>query len=612
MLLTATSGWAIIDHGTTGVANTTLVKNVLQITPGDPANPTANIRDWIPCWGVNPWSQDGQWIVYQSQMGGGSGNQMNEICIIKKDGTSWQRLTNNSLGDTHGNFTPDGKKIVFQREVVANMAEVWVMNSDGTNQVSLTQAHGGPVMAGGCEQKPVISPDGKKIAFRAYNNGDDETGKIWVMNIDGSNPVNVSGIHDHATKHSWSPDSQWIIFSAQIQYSVNNVSRIFKVMPTGENLTMLSEDIDDPYCENWAAWSPDGMWISYHHRTNAVADNSEIWLMKTDGTGKKVLVSAIPDTLDPEEEWVCGPHSWHPTSQWITFKRNPGGDEKPIYIANVNNGEITKLTTGYNDGRMWWSPDGISILFKEYNYSTNTRDGALYNYDLLLLNLSDTFKTTRIINISASSVNFGFVLYKSTKSQTITVTNKGNVALTLGAITVSNTDFTIANDNVSNKTIAAGASATFNVVFKPTRFGKITANINIPSDDPAHPNSTIQLEGFGFIPTNKDDKCFIATAAFGSPLAGQVEILRQFRDKYLLTNTLGQKFVIWYYQNGPIAANFIQDKPLAKVLVQTALYPLIGFSFLLINGFIMPLVLIGLLLAVLLFFWFRRSRQELI
>ena len=92
--------------------------------------------------------------------------------------------------------------------------------------------------------------------------------------------------------------------------------------------------------------------------------------------------------------------------------------------------------------------------------------------------------------------------------------------------------------------------------------------------------------------------CFIATAAFGSPLAGQVEILRQFRDKYLLTNAPGQKFVAWYYRNGPVAASWIKDKPLAKIVVQMALYPLIGFSFLLIYGYL-PFVIIGFLLSVL-------------
>ena len=68
------------------------------------------------------------------------------------------------------------------------------------------------------------------------------------MNIDGTNPVKVSGALTKNTKHSWSPDSQWILFSAGVQYSAgpfhNDVSRIFKVRPDGANLTMLSENVD--------------------------------------------------------------------------------------------------------------------------------------------------------------------------------------------------------------------------------------------------------------------------------------------------------------------------------------------------------------------------------
>ena len=100
--------------------------------------------------------------------------------------------------------------------------------------------------------------------------------------------------------------------------------------------------------------------------------------------------------------------------------------------------------------------------------------------------------------------------------------------------------------------------------------------------------------------------CFIATAAFGSPMVGQVEILRQFRDRYLLTNHPGQKFVAWYYRNGPAAANYIKGKPLAKAAIRVALYPLIGFSFLLIYGYL-PFVAAGLLLTVFLFLRFNRS-----
>lgn len=101
--------------------------------------------------------------------------------------------------------------------------------------------------------------------------------------------------------------------------------------------------------------------------------------------------------------------------------------------------------------------------------------------------------------------------------------------------------------------------------------------------------------------------CFIATAAFGSPMAGQVEILRQFRDRYLMTNNSGQKFVAWYYRNSPSAANYIKDKPLAKVASQAALYPLIGFSYLLISGYL-PFVIVGLFLVTVLFFLLRAKK----
>lgn len=62
---------AAIDWGKEGVAAGAPVANILQITPGDPDDSNAEVQDWIPCWGVNPWSYDGQWIVYQSQIGDG-------------------------------------------------------------------------------------------------------------------------------------------------------------------------------------------------------------------------------------------------------------------------------------------------------------------------------------------------------------------------------------------------------------------------------------------------------------------------------------------------------------------------------------------------------------
>jgi hypothetical protein len=72
--------------------------------------------------------------------------------------------------------------------------------------------------------------------------------------------------------------------------------------------------------------------------------------------------------------------------------------------------------------------------------------------------------------------------------------------------------------------------------------------------------------------------CFITTAAFGSPLAPEVVILREFRDRYLLTNLPGQVFVSLYYAWSPPVARLISKHESLKVLARSTLYPTIILS----------------------------------
>jgi len=90
--------------------------------------------------------------------------------------------------------------------------------------------------------------------------------------------------------------------------------------------------------------------------------------------------------------------------------------------------------------------------------------------------------------------------------------------------------------------------------------------------------------------------CFIATAAFGSPLNPYVKILKEFRDTYLMTSAGGRKFVDLYYRVSPEIAGQVSANPFLRVIVLTILLPVIGFSFLALKVDLVPAVMLSALL----------------
>jgi hypothetical protein len=69
--------------------------------------------------------------------------------------------------------------------------------------------------------------------------------------------------------------------------------------------------------------------------------------------------------------------------------------------------------------------------------------------------------------------------------------------------------------------------------------------------------------------------CFIATAAYGSPSAPEVQVLRGFRDRVLLKSAPGRAFVAWYYRVSPGVAQFIGERAALRAAVRWALAPLV-------------------------------------
>jgi hypothetical protein len=72
--------------------------------------------------------------------------------------------------------------------------------------------------------------------------------------------------------------------------------------------------------------------------------------------------------------------------------------------------------------------------------------------------------------------------------------------------------------------------------------------------------------------------CCTATAAFGTPMAREIGILREFRDEYLLTNPLGRILADLYYTVSPPVADFITEHPRLKPIVRIGLAPAVAMS----------------------------------
>jgi hypothetical protein len=105
--------------------------------------------------------------------------------------------------------------------------------------------------------------------------------------------------------------------------------------------------------------------------------------------------------------------------------------------------------------------------------------------------------------------------------------------------------------------------------------------------------------------------CFIATVVYGTSIAGEIEILRGFRDEYLLTNPVGRVLVDLYYRVSPPMAKFITEHPSLKPIVRAGLLPAVTMSTVAVNTTpVEKIAIIGLLalVSVALAVWAARRR----
>ena len=263
-------------------------------------------------------------IAFTSQRDGGFA----EIYSMDSDGTNQTRLTTNAeIRDTDPQWSPDGTKIVFISDRDGNN-EIYVMDADGGNQTRLTTTDAG-------EFYPSWSPDGAKIVFGSDVDGDTE---IYVMDAVGPfMPTKLTDNSDSDEQPSWSPDGKKIVFVRSTQNT--DIHDVIVMDADGMNPTNLTNNVAAIPVQE-PSWSPDGTKIVWAMYPNAFQPTYEIFV--TDAVGP-----FMPTNLTNNDVYDLSP-SWSPDGTKIAFNSERDGPSH-IYSMDADGMNPTRLTVPDND-----------------------------------------------------------------------------------------------------------------------------------------------------------------------------------------------------------------------------------------------------------------------
>lgn len=221
------------------------------------------------------------------------------------DGTNFIRLplTDPTLNLIPQAWSPDGSRIAFAGFDDSKAGRVGVYTArvaDGGDLVRVTSPTGAPL------DIPLdYSPDGKQLVFYRAVKAEpdfpiDIGGSLWVVNVDGSDPHQVTtpatAPFDWAR---WSPDGTRILFGSE---RLQPKGSLWTVSPDGSGLTKLFEDPNGGYPVQ-PTWSPDGSQIMF--ALDPVADkfthpDNGLYVINADGTGPRLVIGSSDFKSQPE------------------------------------------------------------------------------------------------------------------------------------------------------------------------------------------------------------------------------------------------------------------------------------------------------------------------
>jgi len=198
---------------------------------------------------------------------------------------------------------------------------------------------------------PGATPVGGGVGQIAFASEVDGVAQVYLINFDGSDPMQLTDLSDGACQPAWSPDGLRMAFTSPCSTNKESYpgAQIF-VMNVDEGeltplLTVPGGDFDP-------AWSSDGERIAY---TSLRDGHPQIY--EIDVTTQEVRnLSRNPDSESQP--------AWSPTGAELLFVAQHS-DQEEIWIMPEQGGSSKRFTRGTEDTHPDWSHDGTLILFEE-------------------------------------------------------------------------------------------------------------------------------------------------------------------------------------------------------------------------------------------------------